>query len=246
MSVIKFLRDLSEEMLRKVEQGFIAEIVSYDKEKMRAEIKPLLEYTTEASGKADKEVLETPNLTDIPCQILYAGGYYIRPNYAKGDKVNCELKSSNITKPLDSGIRADTGNNRFSLSFCVVTGGVIPGDFTAPAAWGNSDGLLIGNGDDLTIEILDDTLKIENDNGYLELKTDGKLALNGDADNAVAYTDLKSAFDTLKTDLNNFITVYNAHNHPTAPPGPVSVPSAPGVSSAADMSGAKVNEVQLP
>ena len=143
----------------KIEEGFIAEIVTFNKKTMRAEIKPLLEYTTEARGKSNKRTIETPNIPNVPCDIHYAGGFFIRPDYKKGDLVDCALKASNISKPLDSGIRADTGNNRYSLSYCTVTNGVIPKNFTFPTAWDNEDGLLIGKDDSLLIQILDGTIK---------------------------------------------------------------------------------------
>ncbi|MCH7928818.1 MAG: hypothetical protein IID03_12695, partial [Candidatus Dadabacteria bacterium] len=176
MSFSKFILDVIARQSEKIEQGFIAEIVSFDKKTMRAEIKPLLEYTTEANGKANKKTIETPNVENVPCEILYAGGYYIRPVYQKGDKVNCALKSSNISKPLDSGIRADTGDNRFSLSYCTVTGGVVPKNFTPPAAWDAKDGLIIGKDDLLTINIQDDgTLEIDNGDAFIKLRPNGRI-----------------------------------------------------------------------
>ena len=69
------------------------------------------------------------------------------------------------------------------------------------------------------------------------LKADGTLELNGSADNAVRFSDLKTAFDQLKSD-------FDLHNHPTAPVGPVSTPST--APSTADIDPAKVDEVKLP
>lgn len=74
----------------------------------------------------------------------------------------------------------------------------------------------------------------------------GILELNGNADFAVRFTALETAFNQLKTELNTFMAVYNLHTHPTAPVGPVSGPSAPGIAAAADISGAKVDTVKLP
>ena len=84
-------------------------------------------------------------------------------------------------------------------------------------------------------------------NGYIEaangggalikLNTNGDIILNDSTDFAVAYTDLKAAFDTLKAEVNALITVYNAHT--SHPPGN-------GVPAVADMSGAKVPTVKVP
>jgi hypothetical protein len=82
---------------------------------------------------------------------------------------------------------------------------------------------------------------------YIKLVSDGTVELNGNADFAVAFDDLQTAFNQLRDDFNNFVTtVYNLHNHPTAPVGPVSPPALVGTSSSADMSGAKVDTVKVP
>lgn len=231
MSLSKAIKDIIYENMKKIEQGFIAKIVSYDPKTMRAEISPQLEFITEIEGQ--RQTIQAPNIINVPCELLYAGGFYIRPVYKKDDLVKCSLCSSNITKPLDVGTRSDTNDNRFSLSYVTVSGGVIPKNFTPPAQW-DRDGLVIGN-----------------DSGFIEIAENGDVILNGDQDSAVAYTDLKTAFDQLKSDVNDLVTAFNAHVHPTAAPGPPSPPtpvpgSIPATPSAADMSGAEVNNVKLP
>lgn len=82
---------------------------------------------------------------------------------------------------------------------------------------------------------------------FINFLNTGILELNGNADFAVRYGQLQTAFDELKADFNNFITtVYNLHSHPTAPTGPVSTPSVTGSSSAADITGAKIEEIKVP
>jgi hypothetical protein len=93
----------------------------------------------------------------------------------------------------------------------------------------------------------DKDIKIYNDNGYFLIPSNGNIELNGDQDFAVAYNDLKTAFDQLKSDFDNFVNItYNLHTHATAPPGPISVPSVVGSSSTADMSGAKIDSIKVP
>jgi hypothetical protein len=62
--------------------------------------------------------------------------------------------------------------------------------------------------------------------------------LNGNTNFAVKYTELKTAFDTLRTELNSLITVFNAHVHPGVTSGSASTsPSTtPGTPAKADMS----------
>ena len=66
------------------------------------------------------------------------------------------------------------------------------------------------------------------------LKSDGTIEINGNADFAVAYTDLNTALQTFLTDLNTKLTTAFA-----------TVPYVwPGTS--VDISGSKVDEVKLP
>lgn len=92
----------------------------------------------------------------------------------------------------------------------------------------------------------DETQLYSKFNNYVKCNKDAEVEVNGSADYAVAYNDLKTAFDELKSDFNTFVTVYNSHNHPTAPTGPVSTPSVAGSTSSADMSPSKVDKVRLP
>lgn len=71
---------------------------------------------------------------------------------------------------------------------------------------------------------------------YAAWRNTGVLELNGATDFAVAFTDLKTAFDL-------FIIEYNAHVHATAAVG---TPSAPTVPSTASIDAAKVSTVKLP
>lgn len=83
----------------------------------------------------------------------------------------------------------------------------------------------------------------------VRFKVDGTLVLNEGTDWAVQYTALKSAFDQLKSDLNTFISVFNAHVHTsacTAGGTPTLVSTTSGSTSSADMSNAKIEEIQVP
>ena len=68
------------------------------------------------------------------------------------------------------------------------------------------------------------------------------VELNGNTNWAVKYTELKTAFDLLKTEVNAFITMYNAHIHITtatvalSPVGVISPTVAQAVPAVADIS----------
>jgi len=84
----------------------------------------------------------------------------------------------------------------------------------------------------------------------IRFKNDGTLVLNEGADWAVQYTALKSAFDQLKSDLNAMISEWNTFATAYAPGGPAGIgtpPTANNVSSSsADMSSAKIEDIQVP
>ena len=76
-------------------------------------------------------------------------------------------------------------------------------------------------------------------------KSDGTVVINGGTRSCVGYSDLETAFNTLKTDFNNFINIYNAATLPVA--GAVAGPPAvPGVASAANISPAESDTVKIP
>lgn len=90
---------------------------------------------------------------------------------------------------------------------------------------------------------------------YVWLKNDNTMEIGGDTDNMVRYSELKSAFDELKSDFNTFVTTkYNTHVHPitvggvTPGAGVGTGTSTPTVSSGspstADISGAKITEIK--
>lgn len=82
---------------------------------------------------------------------------------------------------------------------------------------------------------------------YLHLKNDGTAEFGGDTDFMVRFSKLEEAFDEIKMDLNNVINVFNAHTHPTAPTGPISIPTGAGIPlqpSVADISPAKIEEIK--
>lgn len=82
---------------------------------------------------------------------------------------------------------------------------------------------------------------------FINFLQSGIIELNGNSDFAVRFSELETGFNQMKTDFNNFLTTaYNVHTHPTAPIGPISIPSLPGSASTADISAAKVDEVKLP
>lgn len=86
---------------------------------------------------------------------------------------------------------------------------------------------------------------------FIHLKNDGTCDVGGDTDNMVRYSELESAFNQLRSDLNDLITAYNAHIHVTTAtigasttPGVIAPTTSTGTPSSADISGAKIDEIK--
>lgn len=87
-----------------------------------------------------------------------------------------------------------------------------------------------------------------NEEATIKALADGTIEINGNADFAVAFNDLKAGFDALKADLNTFLTtIYNLHTHVSVTSlGTPTVPIPTGSSSSASIDASKVDEVLLP
>jgi len=86
------------------------------------------------------------------------------------------------------------------------------------------------------------------DSFRIKLLTDGTAEIGGDADFMVRFNELKTAFDQLKSDHDNFASAFNNHIHPT-PSGPSSPPTPvpsviPVQPSTADIDPAKIEEIK--
>ncbi len=83
---------------------------------------------------------------------------------------------------------------------------------------------------------------------FLWIKKTGIIEINGDSDFAVAFNDLKSGFDTLKSDVNTFITtIFNLHTHVSAGPGvPTATPLPTGSASTASIDASKIPTIKVP
>lgn len=84
----------------------------------------------------------------------------------------------------------------------------------------------------------------------IRFKNDGTLVLNEGEDWAVQFTALKEAFDQLKSDFNSMVSTWNTFAGSYLPGGPSTQGTPPTAntasSSSADMSGAKIESIQVP
>lgn len=83
---------------------------------------------------------------------------------------------------------------------------------------------------------------------YTWLKNDGTLELGGSTKHLARFEELKTGFDQLKQDLNDHLTAFNTHMHPTAGTGAPSPPTpgsgVPATPSTASIDSSKIEEIK--
>ena len=107
-----------------------------------------------------------------------------------------------------------------------ILSGQLPGSVTLKAM---TDFNLTSN----TNILLDSLISTELKSTITKITGTSHIELNGNTNFAVKYTELKTAFDLLRTELNTFIVAYNSHAHTGAGTSP---PTVPGIPAVADMS----------
>jgi hypothetical protein len=121
--------------------GAIARIEKHNVSTMRADITLLLAYTPRGE-QAMRNYAVVPN---VPVMFLWAGGYYIRPEYKRGDLVWVTFATHDIVKGL-SGTSDDTAGAIFRRESMAVVCGVAKTNWQIPASF-DKEGLLIGHKD---------------------------------------------------------------------------------------------------
>lgn len=226
------LRLLFEALIGGVHTAFPGIVQAYNSATMRATVQPCLMK----KYYQDPAPIPLPLLQDVPVLFASTGSLHIIAPPDTGSYVLVICSERSLDMWLTSGGIVDPENPRkFDISDAIA----IPGLFPLPNV--------------LAPPAVPGTIEIRNSVGTCILCiTPTEIQLQcGNAippvDYAVKFDQLKIAFDKLKADTKTFIeTIYNLHNHPTAPTGPVSTPSVVGIGSTADMSLAKVVNVRLP
>jgi phage gp45-like len=180
----------------------------------------------------------------------------------KYDMQSGEIKSSEVKKNRDgeNSVRVLTVEISDPDDLQSVEHMTQAGEDTHPPAGskvvilsiGSSWKIAIACDDGIEPEVEEGEKKIYSSDGgaikaFIHFKKNGDIVINDDADNAVRYSKLEEAFNQLKDDFSNFVTMtYNLHMHPTAAPGAASPPTVTGTSSTADITPAKIDEIQVP
>lgn len=199
------LNSWMDDRLGQVEMSFLAKIVSFDKDKMQATIRPQL-FSNVQDGVDDvKTVMNTPDINNVPVEMIFAGdGCFIRPEYKRNDLVSVSCYASPVDEVVIGGARANSKKNRFSFSSCTVRFGVLPKGATVPAAFAGKSGLLIGRGANY---IWFDGASV---------RVEGDFVVNGDitADNVEATGDVVAGTVSLKTHVHSGVTTGGGSSGP--------------------------------
>ena len=191
--LIKLFNNFWDKRSRDIVIGCIGRIESFDKVKMRADVQPLLEYKSSGDTTAVKFAV----IGNIPVQFLYAGGYYIRPDYAKGDLVWVTYSTFDIEYGLNN-LHDNVAEGTFSRENASIAHGLAPEKWQAPELF-QSDGLLIGHKSGITLQIKENEIIAKGD----KFSWDGDFEIKDAVESAVLG-------DTLATILNTFCTALSA------------------------------------
>lgn len=178
MSFSEMIDKVLVDRTKDIQLGLIATIETFDKSKMRADVKPLLKLKNDLD-----EEIELPVLPDLPVRFEIGGGFFIRPVYTKGDLVWIGFATHDIENALQEYTRA-ASKKIFEIHNACVMGGIMKDNPTIPSAFSEA-GLIVGDSTytiNLTgssLKLTDGTYDIEFDGSNLNI-TDGSLQIQFD------------------------------------------------------------------
>lgn len=202
------LRLILDSRIANVYTAMPGEIVSYDREKQVADVRPVVRrLIPNIADEADDIPEDLPVIPSVPVQWLRAGGFYLHAPLAAGDGVLLVICHSDFAGWRRTGEVSDPGDQRLhSLAHAVA----IPGLESALNVLGEtaSDALVFGKEGAAQVRL-----------------TATRMEVDGSSDAAA----LASKVDQLATAFNNAVTAFNAHIHPAGTPNTGS-PATPQVS----------------
>lgn len=222
-------------MLALVHTNSVGQVVSFDRDLQTCVVQPVLKARRE--GVSEAEAL--PQIEDVPMVFFGSGDFWITVDVKPGSYVAMICGERSIATWLNAGGIVDPElRQKFQLSDAIAFAGINP----------IPDALVPG--------VAADALEIRNRLGTVVAHLEGSkmvltaptIEVNGSADFAVAFNDLKTGFDILVSDFNNLAayTVAHVHTGPGVPPSPPIPPIVIPIPSVASVDAAKVPTVKLP
>lgn len=246
-----------------------AKVTAFDKAAQTVSVQPCFQRLY----ADDPEPENQPVIDDVPVHFVGSGNFFITHDVAVDSYVLLVFSQRSLATWIEKGDVVDPElNHILDESDAIAISGINPTpDLIPDAETSFPEGFSITDRDgNHYIQIVEGKVIINTDvievrhggeNNYVKVE-DGKVTVNADlvelaeagaGDFAVAFDDMKQAFDTLKQHLNDLITAYNAHIHITTAtvgasptPGVIAPTTTTGTPSTADMSGAKVEKVKVP
>ena len=238
----RLIRALFMEETAKMRTHIPAQVISYDADTNLCKVQPCIKgiRIDDPNNTTTKQL---PVLSDVPVQQFGSGKCLMSVAPQKGSYGLLHVSDRDIQNWLDTGGIQDPGSiRRFDMSDAYFAPGIYPTKVDG------NNGKIDANINTDRIEMrtrAGTTAVAVTDVGDVEVNAADEIILNSGTDYAVAYNDLKTAFDNLKSDLNTFIAVYNTHTHPVSGAA-TTAPNQPGTTSSADMSGSKIDKIRLP
>lgn len=241
-NVQKLIRRLVDAAFADVHTHLPAQVISYNATENTCSILPCIKRIR-TEDPNNMTTIPLPQIDDVPVKQFGSGKCLFAVAPQAGSYGVFHVAERSIDNWMNNGgIVEPSSARRFDLGDGFFDPGAYP---------------LKADGDKGLVEIPIKTDRIElrtrTRAGYISLLDTDIVEINGTADFAVAYTDLKSAFDQLAGDFDNLVTAYNAHIHittatvaATPTPGVIAPTTSSGTPTTADMSGAKVDTVKLP
>jgi len=221
-SQAEIIRKYVDSRLADVHTMMPGRIESFDAEKQKADVSPMLKRVQEADDGAIVE--DIPVIPSVPVQFPRAGGHMITFPVQRGDRCMLVFAERSIDNYQLGGGGEESGPPaRYSaadpelfqmhdLSDPVAVLGWYPDTETMGAV--DADGMVLGKDGGAVIHIADDEVNLYE-----------KAAADFVALAQKTYDEIKALRDT----VDGNVTVYTAHLHPTTAPGAPTGPPSPPV-----------------
>lgn len=216
-----------------------------DRDVPRVDVQPVFQRVFD--GEDEPRTL--PIIKDVPVLYPGGGGYMLTFDIPVGSQVLLIVPERALNSWMQTGDVGDpTLEHVGDLSDAIAMPGMIPTTEPLGESIGENTIQLCKRDGTVKIQINGDDINLEG--GTITTSGSTETVLQDGTNWAVQYSAMYTAFNQLRTDLNNLVTIFNAHTHPyvDTPVGAAttSVTATSGTSSTVDMGNAKVDTVRLP
>jgi len=160
-------------------------IDSYNPTTKRATVHPAINLQD-----TEGETIQQSSIANVPVSWPGGGGFSLLSPLPSGTPVSIFFSQRGITQFKEVFTEADPGSGLFAKEDAFI----IPSFGALSVTPASTTGIVLQSDDGVDFVSIED--------GLIEIKTDGNVEINGNADNAVSYTDLDTALQGLVTAIN--------------------------------------------